>query len=57
MNSLLQEALLNTEHVRYAAIIRRKDGLVKAKSPGFSVGLPSGAALHILSSSLPMNSR
>ncbi|KAG5458109.1 MAG: hypothetical protein BJ554DRAFT_1736, partial [Olpidium bornovanus] len=38
MNSLLQEALMNTKHVSQAAIIRRKDGLVKAKSPNFQLG-------------------
>ncbi|KAJ3341650.1 Profilin-4 [Entophlyctis luteolus] len=33
MNQLLHEALLSTQHVRHAAIIKRKDGSIKAKSP------------------------
>eukprot|EP00842_Homolaphlyctis_polyrhiza_P003363 jgi/Hompol1/4027/HPOL_006946-RA len=35
MNSLLQEALMGTRHISHAAIIRQKDGIVKAKSPNF----------------------
>ncbi|RKO86897.1 profilin [Blyttiomyces helicus] len=35
MNSLLQEAIVSTKHVTHAAIIRRKDGVIKAKSPQF----------------------
>ncbi|KAI8837127.1 Profilin-4 [Chytriomyces hyalinus] len=37
MNQLLQEALLSTHHVQHAAIIKRKDGSVKAKSPLFEL--------------------
>ncbi|KAI9208630.1 profilin [Polychytrium aggregatum] len=35
MNALLQEALLSTKHINHAAIVRRKDGSIKAKSPQF----------------------
>ncbi|KAJ3300692.1 Profilin-4 [Borealophlyctis nickersoniae] len=37
MNALLQEALMATKHVNHAAIIRRKDGAIKAKSPQFTL--------------------
>ncbi|KAJ3289575.1 Profilin-4 [Rhizoclosmatium sp. JEL0117] len=37
MNQLLQEALLSTHHVQHAAIIKRKDGSIKAKSPLFEI--------------------
>jgi profilin len=37
MNALLQEGLLATKHIQHAAIIRRKDGIVKAKSNSFTV--------------------
>lgn len=37
MNAIINEALLSTKHIQNAAIIRKKDGAVKAKSPGFSV--------------------
>ncbi|KAJ3215032.1 Profilin-4 [Dinochytrium kinnereticum] len=37
MNALLQEALLSTRHIHHAAIIKRKDGSVKAKSPLFEL--------------------
>ncbi|KAJ3098358.1 hypothetical protein HK100_005113 [Physocladia obscura] len=33
MNQLLQEALISTHHVQHAAIIKRRDGAIKAKSP------------------------
>ncbi|KAH6573816.1 hypothetical protein BASA50_002512 [Batrachochytrium salamandrivorans] len=39
MNSLLQEALMGTHHISHAAIVRRKDGTIKAKSPNFILGL------------------
>lgn len=39
MNALLQESLLGTKHINHAVIIRRKDGHVKAKSPGLTVSL------------------
>ena len=35
MNILLNEALLATKHVSHAAILKRKDGSVKAKSQLF----------------------
>ncbi|KAI8907852.1 profilin-4-like protein [Gorgonomyces haynaldii] len=35
MNSLLQEALIQTKHISQAAIIRQKDGSIKAKSANF----------------------
>ncbi|KAI9105603.1 profilin [Phlyctochytrium arcticum] len=35
MNSLLDEALLSTKHISHAAILRAKDGIVKARSPSF----------------------
>jgi hypothetical protein len=37
MNALLQEALVGTQHIQHAAIIRRKDGAIKAKSANFNV--------------------
>ncbi|KAJ3391017.1 Profilin-4 [Lobulomyces angularis] len=37
MNSILSEALLSTKHIQHAAIIRKKDGAVKAKSNGLQV--------------------
>ncbi|KAJ3045690.1 Profilin-4 [Rhizophlyctis rosea] len=37
MNSLLQESLLATKHVSNAAIVRRKDGAIKAKSTAFAL--------------------
>ncbi|KAJ3330347.1 Profilin-4 [Blyttiomyces sp. JEL0837] len=37
MNALLQEALLSTRHVLHAAIIKKKDGTIKAKSPLFEM--------------------
>ena len=37
MNILLTEALLDTKQISNAAIIRIKDGNVRAKSPNFSV--------------------
>jgi hypothetical protein len=42
MNAILQEALVGTQHVQHAAIIRRKDGAIKAKSTSFNVfGMPN----------------
>ncbi|KAL2919900.1 Profilin-4 [Polyrhizophydium stewartii] len=37
MNSLLQEALMGTRHISHAAIVRQKDGAIKAKSPNFAL--------------------
>lgn len=37
MNTLLQEALIDTKHVGHAAIIRRKDGVLKAQSAHFVI--------------------
>jgi hypothetical protein len=37
MNALLQEGLIATKHIQHAAIIKRKDGIIKAKSTSFSV--------------------
>lgn len=39
MNSLLHEALLATKNVQNAAIVRRKDWHIKAKSPQFNVNI------------------
>jgi hypothetical protein len=38
MNILLNESLLATKHISHAAIVRRKDGYVKTRSPNFVVG-------------------
>jgi hypothetical protein len=35
MNAIINEALISTKHIQYAAIIKRKDGVIKAKTPGF----------------------
>lgn len=40
MNTLLQEALIDTKHVGHAAIIRRKDGVIKAQSAHFNISYP-----------------
>ncbi|KAI8893759.1 profilin [Globomyces pollinis-pini] len=37
MNALLQEALLGTKHISHAAIIKKKDGSIKAKSTHFVI--------------------
>ncbi|KAJ3326336.1 Profilin-4 [Boothiomyces sp. JEL0866] len=37
MNALLQEALIGTKHISHAAIIKKKDGSIKAKSPFFII--------------------
>eukprot|EP00128_Syssomonas_multiformis_P009062 Colp12_sorted_trinity150504_noHs@28697 len=37
LHSLLHDALLSTEHVRQCAIIRRKDGAIRAQSSGFTM--------------------
>jgi hypothetical protein len=37
MNALLQEGLIATKHIQHAAIIKRKDGIIKAKSNAFTV--------------------
>ena len=39
MNTILNEALLSTKHIQHAAIIKSKDGQVKAKSPFLSISL------------------
>lgn len=37
MNAIINEALISTKHIQYAAIIRKKDGIVKAKTLGFTL--------------------
>jgi profilin len=37
MNALLQEGLLATKNIQHAAIIKKKEGTVKAKSNFFSI--------------------
>jgi profilin len=37
MNALLQEGLMATKNIKHAAIIRKKDLSIKAKSHQFSV--------------------
>lgn len=37
MNSLVQEGLLGTKHIADAAIIKQKDGQIKAKSQRFTI--------------------
>lgn len=37
MNAILQEALMGTAHIQHAAIIRRKDAVIRAKSTLFNV--------------------
>jgi hypothetical protein len=39
MNILLNEALLGSKHISHAAILRKKDGCIKARSPNFVVSL------------------
>ncbi|KAI8819382.1 profilin [Fimicolochytrium jonesii] len=44
MNSLLEEALLATQHIQHGAILRIKDGAIKGRSPQFSMS-PSDLSL------------
>lgn len=37
MNAILQEALIGTQNIQHAAIIRRKDAVIRAKSASFNV--------------------
>ena len=39
--AVLQEGLIGTGHVENAAMIRRKDGAVKATSLGYEVRIPT----------------
>ena len=39
MQSLIQDGLISTQHVRHAGIFKRKDGSAKARSNGFDLSL------------------
>ncbi|KAJ1553694.1 Profilin-4 [Cladochytrium tenue] len=47
MNALIQEALLSTRHVLSAAVIKRKDGAVKAKTPLFEMTAADYARIEL----------
>ncbi|XP_076825353.1 profilin-4-like isoform X2 [Clavelina lepadiformis] len=45
LSNLLHDALTSTEHVEKCAIVDRKDGEIRASSPGFT--LPKDQILHL----------